>query len=181
MNSRRNVLVTGASKGIGAAVALAFARNGDNVCVNFNGDREGAETTVAACCTLGVDAIAVAADVSDRTQVQALFEKCEAGLGPVRCLVNNAGVIGGQMPIDKLSTEALRTCFSVNVFGSFFTLSEAAQRMPAHGGGSVVNMSSVAAELGSPGEYVHYAASKGAIETLTVGAGKELAAKGIRV
>lgn len=184
-HSPRNiVLVTGASKGIGAQTALGFAEAGYDVCVNYNSDKAGALETARKCQGFGVRAVAIGASVADRDAVRRMFAECDAELGPVTCLINNAGVIGGASLLEDLEDSALTSTFATNLFGSIYCLQEAVKRMsPEHGGagGSVVNMSSVAAVLGSPGEYIHYAASKGAVETMTVGAAKELGPRGIRV
>ena len=184
MKDRPIVLVTGASKGIGAATALAFAKVGYDVCVNYHGDAAGADATVARCDAEGVRAHAIQADVADRSAVSRLFAECDAALGPISCLVNNAGIIGGTSTLTDLDPDALAATFATNVFGLVYCLQEAAFRMGTDRGGvggAIINMSSLAATLGSPGEYVHYAASKGAVETLTIGAGKELGPLGIRV
>lgn len=184
MTSRPIVLVTGSSKGIGAATAVAFARAGYDVCVNYNNDAEGASETVERCKSEGARAIAAQADIADRDAVAAMFHSCDKLLGPLFCLVNNAGVIGGTSSIADLKPENLAATFGTNVFGMVYCIQEAVKRMATDqggDGGAIINMSSVAASLGSPGEYVHYAASKGAVETLTIGAGKELGPVGIRV
>lgn len=178
------VIVTGASKGIGAAVAAAFAGAGYDVCLNYRTDAEGAARSLARCLRAGVRAMAVPGDVSDRAAVAALFAVCDRDLGPVTCLVNNAGIIGGATGLADLGADALRATFATNVDGSLYCLQEAVARMRTDrggAGGAVINMSSVAAVTGSPGEYVHYAASKAALETLTIGAGKELGRLGVRV
>jgi len=184
MPSRSIVLVTGASKGIGAATAIAFARAGYDVCVNYHSDAEGASATAERCEAEGAKAIAVGADVSDRNAVKNLFRTCDELLGPIDCLVNNAGIIGGTSTLESLTEGALQATFATNLFGTIYCLQEAIERMASDrggAGGSIVNMSSLAATLGSPGEFVHYAASKGAVETLTIGAGKELGSVGVRV
>jgi NAD(P)-dependent dehydrogenase (short-subunit alcohol dehydrogenase family) len=177
-------LVTGASKGIGEATAVAFAKAGYDVCVNYHFDEAGAEKTVRQCREIGVRAIAVGADIADLEAVRQMFDICDDRLGAVTCLVNNAGIIGGSSSLVDLDSSALVSTFQTNVFGMIYCMQEAAKRMRTDEGGSggaIVNMSSVAAVMGSPGEYVHYAASKGAVETLTVGAGKEFGPLGIRV
>ncbi len=177
-------VVTGASRGIGAATARLAAQAGYDVCVNYVANRSAADSVVADCEKFGVRAIAVQADVADRDQVQKLFLACDADLGPVSLLVNNAGIIGQATPLASLSDELLRSTFATNVFGSIYCAQEAIRRMARSTGGQggvIVNVSSAAAVLGSPGEYVHYAASKGAVETLTIGLAKELGADGIRV
>jgi NAD(P)-dependent dehydrogenase (short-subunit alcohol dehydrogenase family) len=173
------VLITGASKGIGAATAVAFAQAGYDVCGNFHSDKTGADDTVARCQAAGARAVAIKADVADRHAVRRMFEDCDAALGPVRCLVNNAGIIGGSTSLESLTESALPSTFATNLFGAVYCLQEAIPRL--RNGGAIVNISSVAATAGSPGEYVHYAASKGALETLTIGAAKELGPEGIRV
>ncbi|WP_084782535.1 SDR family oxidoreductase [Roseivivax halodurans] len=184
MIERPTALVTGASKGIGAATAVAFAEAGYDVCVNYLSDEAGAADTVARCKDAGAQAFAVCANVAHRVSVADMFDACDRTLGPVSCLVNNAGIIGGSATLTEVSEEALSGAFAANVFGTVYCLQEAARRMRTDrggAGGAIVNMSSIAAILGSPGEYVHYAASKGAVETLTIGAGKELGPLGIRV
>lgn len=186
-NGKRNrpiVIVTGASKGIGSAVARAFATAGYDVCVNYRSDELGAKETVRHCEAAGVRAIAVQADVSDSGAVKSLFTLCDEQLGRVSCLVNNAGIIGGASTLADLKEETLQSTFATNLYGTVYCLQEAASRMrtdQAGPGGAIINISSVAAVLGSPGEYVHYAASKAAVESLTVGAAKELGPFGIRV
>lgn len=184
MSNRPIVLVTGASKGIGSATAIAFAKAGYDVCVNYNLDAEGASETVESCKSEGARAISVQADVADPVAVVEMFHSCDKLLGPLSCLVNNAGIIGGASTIANLKPDSLNATFATNVFGMIYCMQEAVKRMATDqggDGGAIINMSSVAATLGSPGEYVHYAASKGAVETLTVGAGKELGPVGIRV
>ncbi|WP_425039463.1 SDR family oxidoreductase [Primorskyibacter sp. S187A] len=184
MTDRRIALVTGASKGIGAATAVLFARSGYDVCVNYRADAEGAKRTVSQCEAQGARALAVQADVSAPSEVASMFDTCDAELGRITCLINNAGIIGGASALDDLTPDALRDTFATNVFGTIYCLQEAIRRMRCDtggAGGTIINMSSVAATMGSPGEYVHYAASKGAVETLTIGAGKELGPLGIRV
>lgn len=184
MVSRPIVLVTGASKGIGAATAQLFASEGYDVCINYNGDEQGAHTTAQLCEATGARAMIVQADVSKKADVQKMFAQCDIEFGPIKCLVNNAGIIGQKTSLFNLTEEVLETTFRANVFGSIFCTQEAINQMSTKeggSGGSIVNMSSIAAYFGSPNEYVHYAASKGAIETFTAGAGKELAPFGIRV
>ncbi len=184
MSVRPVVLVTGASKGIGAAVAELFAGEGYDVCINYLSDEKGARRVAQRCERLGARAMVACADISRAGEVSRMFKECDDGLGSVACVVNNAGVIGGASPLQDVSQESLAATFQTNVFGTIYCIQEAIKRMStAHKktGGAIINMSSVAAVLGSPHEYVHYAASKGAIETLTIGAGKELAPLGIRV
>jgi len=178
------VLITGGSRGIGAATAKLFASEGYDVCISYLSDAAAAQLTVTACEEFGGKAMAVQGDVANPQDVEALFLACDKELGRVSCLVNNAGVIGQSTSIQGLQQEALEQTFRTNVFGLLYCTQEAARRMStANGGtgGTIINMSSVAAVLGSPGEYVHYAASKGAVETISIGAGKELASEGIRV
>lgn len=184
MPQRPIVLITGASKGIGAETAKLFAKNGYDVCINYLSDEEGANAVVNSCKDFGASAIAVKANIARANEVSEMFLKCDKELGEVTSLINNAGVIGSSSPIEDLSHDALLETFETNVFGIVYCIQEAIKRMSKkHGGqgGTIVNMSSLAATLGSAGEYVHYAASKGAVETLTIGAGKELAKSGIRV
>lgn len=178
------VIITGASHGIGAATARLFAAEGYDVCINYLSDAAAASAVVADCKAVGARAIAVQGDVGKIEDIQALFRACDEALGPVTCLVNNAGIIGKACRIEDLRPEALEGTFRVNVFGVMYCIQEAARRMSTRRGGTggtIVNMSSLAASLGSPNEYVHYAASKGAVESISFGAGKELAPEGIRV
>lgn len=178
------VIVTGASHGIGAATARMFAAEGYDVCINYLSDTVAASEVVADCEAKGVRAIAVQGDVGKKEDIEALFRTCDEKLGRVTCLVNNAGIIGKAGKIEELQPDVLETAFRINVFGVMYCIQEAAKRMSTHKGGqggTIVNMSSLAAFLGSPNEYVHYAATKGAVESITFGAGKELAPEGIRV
>lgn len=182
--TRPIVLVTGASKGIGAATAALFAAEGYDVCINYLSDPEGAQGVADRCRALGARTALVQADVGRKPDVERMFAACDAALGPVTCLINNVGIIGGASTLADLTESALAATFQTNVFGTIHCIQQAIPRMSREtggAGGAIVNMSSVAATLGSPHEYVHYAASKGAIETLTIGAGKELAPLGIRV
>jgi NAD(P)-dependent dehydrogenase (short-subunit alcohol dehydrogenase family) len=174
------LIVTGASRGIGAAVARLAVARGYPVAVNFSRDRHGAEVLTG---ELG-HAIAIQADVGDDAQVRHLFETAERELGPVRALVNNAGVTGGFARVDSIDAAAVAEMLRVNVLGTMLCSREAVRRMSTrHGGsgGSIVNISSLAARTGGPGEWVHYAASKGAIDTFTIGLAREVAGEGIRV
>ncbi len=177
------MIITGASRGIGAATALAAAREGYSVCVNYRSDKKSAESIVQQIEQLGSQAIAVEADVASESDVVELFSTTVDNLGVPTVLVNNAGILeaGG---LEKIDTNRLRRIFETNVYGSFYCAREAVGLMSTrHGGkgGSIVNMSSVAAKLGAPKEYVDYAASKGAIDTMTIGLAKELASDEIRV
>ncbi len=178
------VVVTGGGRGIGAATARLAARRGYAVCVNFLAHRAAADATVAAIVRDGGRAIAVAADVAKEADVVRLFDEARARLGPVTALVNNAGILERQMRLDEMPVERFQRIFATNVIGAILCAREAVRRMSTrHGGsgGAIVNVSSVAATLGAPGEYVDYAASKGAIESLTIGLAREVAAEGIRV
>lgn len=177
----RTLVITGGGRGIGAATARAAAAAGWNLCLGFRTDRESAEEVAAECAPLGVDAIVVQADVAMEMDVIDLFVQAEE-LGPVRGLVNNAGIVTPRKTVAELESEDLEEVFGVNVFGAFFCAREAVRLMLRDGeGGAIVNVSSRAAVLGSPGEYVDYAASKAAVDALTVGLAKEVAAEGIRV
>lgn len=177
-------MITGASRGIGAATARLAARAGYDVCINYVSDRDSADAVVAACKSSGVRAIAIQADVAASADVDRLFDTCDRDLGPVSLLINNAGIVGQATALRDLSDEVLHRTFEVNVYGSIYCARAAIRRMSTDlggAGGVIVNISSIAATLGSPGEYVHYAASKGAIDTLTVGLAKEVGRQGIRV
>ncbi|MEM6465014.1 MAG: SDR family oxidoreductase [Pseudomonadota bacterium] len=184
MAVRPIALITGASKGIGAETARLFAKADWDVCVNYHRDADGAAQTVSECQAHGVAAFACQADVSDPIAVAEMFSQCDTKLGPVSCVVNNAGIIGGASLLSQVTETNLQSAFGTNVFGTVYCLKEAVHRMRKDDGGqggTIINMSSMAATLGSPGEYVHYAASKAAVETLTIGAAKELGPLGIRV
>ena len=178
------VLITGASRGIGAATALLTAAHGYAVAVNYTANSLAADEVVRQIRTNGGQAMAVRADVANEAEVVAMFDKIDAKFGPLTALVNNAGVVDDVCRVDAITTARLQRMFEVNVFGSFLCAREAVRRMStAHGGagGTIVNVSSAAARLGSPGQYVDYAAAKGAIDTFTLGLAKEVAAEGIRV
>jgi NAD(P)-dependent dehydrogenase (short-subunit alcohol dehydrogenase family) len=180
----RVLLVTGASRGIGAAIARLAARDGLDVGVNYVSNETRAKQVVAAVEAAGQRAVALQADVSVEADVVRLFAECEARLGPLCGLVNNAGVITAYGRVDALSGEALHRNFAVNTVAYFLCAREAVRRMSTRHGGSggvIVNVSSRAATMGMPGEYVHYAASKAAVNALTTGLGLEVAAEGIRV
>jgi NAD(P)-dependent dehydrogenase (short-subunit alcohol dehydrogenase family) len=179
-----NLIVTGGSRGIGAAIARLAGREGWNVCVNYATQRERAEEVVAAVRAAGRKAIAVQGDVSLEADVLRLFAACEEALGPVGGLVNNAGIISAYGRLDALSDRDLRRNFEVNTVSYFLCAREAVKRMSTkHGGtgGVIVNVASRAAALGMPHEYVHYAASKAAVIALTTGLALEVATEGIRV
>ena len=178
------VLITGASRGIGAATALLAARAGYAVAVNYAANSLAADEVVRQIRQAGGNAMTVQADVADESQVLKMFEKVDAKLGRLTALVNNAGVVDQTSRVDAMSMARFRRMFEINVYGSFVCAREAVRRMSTrHGGtgGTIVNLSSVAARLGAPGQYVDYAAAKGAIDSFTVGLAKEVAAEGIRV
>lgn len=178
------VLITGGSRGIGAACALLAARRGWAVAVNYTSNSLAADEVVRQIRQAGGQAITVQADVADEAQVLAMFEKVDAKFGRLDGLVNNAGVVDKTTRVDALTLARLQRMFEINVFGSILCAREAVKRMSTRyggAGGSIVNLSSVAARLGGPGQYVDYAAAKGAIDTFTVGLAKEVAAEGIRV
>ena len=178
------VLITGASRGIGAATALLAARQGYAVAVNYSANSLAADEVVRQIRQAGGTAMAVQADVANEAQVLTMFEKVDAKLGRLTALVNNAGVVDQTSRVEAISMARFRRMFEINVFGSFVCAREAVRRMSTrHGGtgGTIVNLSSVAARLGAPGQYVDYAAAKGAIDSFTVGLAKEVAAEGIRV
>lgn len=178
------ILITGASRGIGAAVARLAAAEGYAVAVNYHANRAAAEAVVGEIETQGGRAIALCADIADEGSVANLFAEVDATLGRLTALVNNAGILARQVRVDEMDAARIQRIFATNVIGSFLCCKEAVRRMSTrHGGrgGAIVNLSSQAAHLGAPGEYVDYAASKGAIDTLTIGLAKEVAAEGIRV
>jgi NAD(P)-dependent dehydrogenase (short-subunit alcohol dehydrogenase family) len=180
----RVLIITGASRGIGAATALLAATRGFHVCVNYVRNQPAAEKVVTAVRQNGGTAVAIQADVSDEAEVVRLFEAATSQLGPLTALVNNAGTVERQTRLDAIDRARLERIFSTNVFGSFLCAREAVLRMsPRHGGqgGSIVNVSSGAARFGSPNEYIDYAATKGAIDVLTIGLAKEVAEEKIRV
>ena len=184
MNAQRPVLVvTGASRGIGAATARLAARRGHAVCVNYRAGRDEAEALAAEIRAGGGDATAVQADISDERQVEALFDAADR-MGPLGGLVNNAGVLERQCALADMEAARIARIMATNVVGLMLCAREAVRRMSTHRGGrggAIVNVSSAAARTGSPGEYVDYAASKGAVDTFTRGLAVEVAAQGIRV
>jgi NAD(P)-dependent dehydrogenase (short-subunit alcohol dehydrogenase family) len=181
---QHSVLVTGGSRGIGAAAALLAARQGWAVAVNYARDAQAAQRVVDAIRAEGGRAQALQADVAVEAEVLAMFAALDRELPPLAGLVNNAGVVDLPTRVDAITVERLQRMFAINVFGSFVCAREAVRRMSTrHGGagGAIVNLSSAAARLGAPGQYVDYAAAKGAIDTFTLGLAKEVAAEGIRV
>ncbi|PMR74446.1 SDR family oxidoreductase [Billgrantia endophytica] len=180
----RVIIVTGGSRGIGAATARLAAAEGYRVCLTYCHHRHAADEVVAAIVDSGGQAMAVAADVGVEKDVVRLFAEVDRHLGPVQVLVNNAGILEVQKRVEDMDAERLARVLAVNVTGSFLCAREAIRRMSSrHGGsgGAIVNLSSRAACLGAPDEYVDYAAAKGAIDTFTIGLAKEVAEEGIRV
>jgi NAD(P)-dependent dehydrogenase (short-subunit alcohol dehydrogenase family) len=181
---QKTLLITGGSRGIGAATALLAARAGYAVAVNFASQGAAASAVVQQIGAAGGRAIAVQADVGVESDVMAMFDAIDAQFGRLDALVNNAGVVDHTSRVDAMTVARLQRMFAVNVFGSFLCAREAVKRMSTrygHTGGAIVNVSSAASRLGSPGQYVDYAAAKGAIDTFTIGLAKEVATEGIRV
>jgi len=179
-----NLIVTGASRGIGAETAKLAGARGDAVCVNYCRQRTAADAVVHEITRGGGRAIAVQADVASEADVVRLFNIVDRELGPPGGLVNNAGILEAQARVEQIDAARLGRIFATNVTGAFICAREAVKRMSTKhggGGGAIVNVSSRAAVLGAPGEYVDYAASKAALDTLTVGLAREVAAEGIRV
>ena len=178
------IIVTGGSRGIGAATARLAAERGYAVCVNYRKNRAAADALVSEIQAAGSKALAVGADVASEADVVRLFETVDAQLGVLTALVNNAGILEKQTRVEEIAAARIDRVFATNVRGAFLCAREAVRRMStAHGGagGAIVNLSSRAAQLGAPGEYVDYAASKAAIEALTIGLAREVAGEGIRV
>lgn len=184
MDIHKVALITGSGRGIGAATALKLGQLGYAVCVNYRNNRSAAEAVVEQLHSEGITAIAVAADVSQESQVYELFHRVDHDLGRITALVNNAGILMPQCRLDEMDAQRINHLLVNNITGYFLCCREAVKRMSSrHGGdgGVIVNVSSVAARTGSPGEYIDYAATKGAIDTLTRGLALEVAAEGIRV
>jgi NAD(P)-dependent dehydrogenase (short-subunit alcohol dehydrogenase family) len=178
------LIITGASRGIGAATAQLAAARGFRVCVNYRCQQEASEQVVTAIRQKGGTALPIQADVSDEAAVVRLFDSATQQLGPITALVNNAGTVERQSRLENFDAARLQRIFATNVFGSFLCAREAVRRMSTkHGGqgGAIVNVSSGAARFGSPNEYIDYAATKGAIDTFTLGLAKEVAEERIRV
>lgn len=178
------IVITGASRGIGAASARLAAEQGYRICINYHADDQAAERILAEVRERGAEAIAVRADASVEDEVIQLFQRVDHELGPVTALVNNAGTIGRQSRLEDMSEFRLLNLMRTNVVGPMLCAKQALLRMARrHGGqgGAIVNVSSLAARLGSPAEYVDYAASKGALDTFTIGLAKEVAGEGVRV
>lgn len=178
------MIITGGGRGIGAATARLAAERGYAVCISYLRDQAAADAVVGGIRRGGGKAVAVAGDVAAEADVLRLFETADRELGPLTALVNNAGVVLGQSRVEAMSADRLQRMFATNVVGAFLCAREAVKRMSTRQGGkggAIVNISSGASRLGSPGEYVDYAASKGAIDTLTLGLAREVAEDGIRV
>ena len=181
---KKTVLITGASRGIGAATALLAARKGYAVAVNYASNPEAAQAVVQRISAGGGAAFAVQADVADEAQVLSMYAAVDTQWGRLDALVNNAGVVDVTSRVEDMGVARLKRMFDINILGSFLCAREAVRRMSTrHGGsgGSIVNVSSAAARLGAPGQYVDYAAAKGAIDAMTIGLAKEVGAEGIRV
>lgn len=180
----KTVLITGASRGIGREAAILAGRRGWSVGVNFAGNADAAAKTVADVVAAGGRAIAIKGDVAIEADVIAMFDAVEKAFGKLDGFVNNAGIVAPGMKLAEMTAARMKRLFEVNVLGAYLCAREAARRMSTSRGGrggAIVNISSAAARMGSPGEYVDYAGSKGAIDTLTIGLSKELAPEGIRV
>jgi NAD(P)-dependent dehydrogenase (short-subunit alcohol dehydrogenase family) len=180
----KNILITGGTRGIGRATALLCAARGWNVALNYLSDETAAERTAALVGHAGVRAVAIKGDVAQEQDVVALFREAESALGPLDGVVINAGIVAPSLRLADMESERLKRMFATNIYGAFLCARECARRLPkdrgGHGG-SIVLISSAASRLGSPSEYVDYAASKAAVDTLTIGLAKELAPQGVRV
>ncbi len=177
-------IITGGSRGIGAATARLAAAAGYDICVNYAGDEAAAHKVAGDIEKLGRRAMPFQADVGDEAAVKAMFEEVDREFGPVTALVNNAGIVDLPQPVAEMTAARLQQMFATNILGCFLCAREAVLRMSTRYGGSggaIVNLSSVAAVLGSPGQYVDYAASKGAIDAMTIGLAREVANEGVRV
>ena len=182
--AKKILLITGGSRGIGAATARLAAARGYDVCVNYRRNRDAADSVVNEIQAAGARALAVAADVSLEDDVRRLFDVCDTSFGRLDALVNNAGILETQMRLDAMDAARISRVLATNVVGPFICAREAVKRMSKkYGGqgGAIVNVSSGAARLGSPGEYIDYAASKGALNSMTLGLSREVAEEGIRV
>ena len=182
--TRKIMIVTGGSRGIGAEIATLGAADGYAVCISYVKNKAAADAVVDAIRQAGGTAIAVAADMAVEADILRLFATVDKELGTVTALVNNAGILETQMRVDQMDVARMQRIFNTNIVGSFVCAREAVKRMSTKyggAGGAIVNISSVAARAGGPGEYVDYAASKGAVDTLTIGLAKEVANEGIRV
>ena len=182
--SAESLIVTGASRGIGEAVAKLAATRGFAVTVNYSRDREGAQRVAREITSSGGAAQAIAGDVAREDDVKRLFDEAERAFGPLRGLVNNAGITGGLARVEDVAAKTLEEVFAVNVIGVFLCGREAVRRMSTKrggAGGAIVNVSSLAAKYGGSGDYVHYAATKAAVDAFTIGLSREVAGEGIRV
>jgi NAD(P)-dependent dehydrogenase (short-subunit alcohol dehydrogenase family) len=182
--NRRVAVVTGGSRGIGAAIAKLLGANGYNVAINYANDQSAAQQVLTYLTSVGSRSVAIQGDVSREADVLRIFEIAQRELGPVRALVNNAAITGGFARVDQIDGAKLAQMLAVNVAGPILCAREAVRRMStrhAGQGGAIVNISSLAARTGSAGEWVHYAASKGAVNTFTIGLAREVANEGIRV
>ena len=180
----QTLLITGASRGIGAEIALQAAGAGFDICINYANNQEQAEAVASQVRSAGVQAMIYQADMAKEAEIVAMFEAVDKELGTLHGLINNAGITGKFCRVDELDHATAQRVMDVNIVGCMMTMREAVKRMSTtHGGkgGVIINISSVAARLGSPGEYVHYAASKGAVDAMTIGLAKEVAKEGIRV
>jgi NAD(P)-dependent dehydrogenase (short-subunit alcohol dehydrogenase family) len=178
------LIVTGASRGIGAAIAALAGERGYAVAVNYSASVDEAKKVVDEIAARGGRAVAIQGDVSNETEIVRLFETAERELGPIKALVNNAAITGGFARVEEVSSAAIAHMLAVNVTGTILCSREAVRRMSARRGGTgggIVNISSIAARTGAAGEWVHYAASKGAVDSFTIGLAREVAAEGIRV
>lgn len=181
-DKRTTILITGAGRGIGAATALAAARAGHDIVLNYARDEQAAQATAQAIRDIGRTAFLVQADVGCNEDIRRMFETIEAEMGPLHGLINNAGITGPIGPFVQTSEATIEHVFRVNVLGAMQCAREALDSFTRHGvRGVIVNVSSIATRTGSPGEYVHYAASKAALETFSMGLAKEVASQGIRV
>lgn len=181
---KKVLIVTGGSRGIGAATARLGAQRGYAVCINYAHNKQAADAVVDEIVRAGGEAVAIAADISLEADVVRLFESVDQALGRVTALVNNAGILEHKARLETMDAGRLNRVFATNITGSFLCAREAVRRMSTKRGGAggvIVNVSSVASRLGSPDEYIDYAASKGAIDTFTIGLAKEVAAEGVRV
>ncbi|MEZ5784174.1 MAG: SDR family oxidoreductase [Rhizobiaceae bacterium] len=184
MTDRKTLLVTGGSRGIGAATALLAAQSGWRVAVNYTSNEAAAAKVVAAITDSGGEAFAVKGDVGSEADILTMFEAVDERYGRLEGLVNNAGIAGPELRLDQMDSARIERMFRVNVTGSLLCAREAIKRMSTKAGGkggSIVNLSSAAATLGGGGSYVDYAATKGAIDVFTLGLGREVASEGIRV
>lgn len=180
----KTILITGASRGIGAATALLAARNGYAVAVNYQKNHKAANEVVNQILSMGSEAIAIQADVSKEDEILHLFSVIDSRFGNLHCLVNNAGILEHQMKLVDMDYARLQRMFKANILGSFLCCKEAIKRMSTKlggKGGTIVNVSSIASRTGAPFEYIDYAATKGALDSLTIGLSKEVADEGIRV